>query len=1172
MKKFIFNSPPTNTGQVSPYFKDKTAFEDFIVIDNYLVMRESTNTLSIFKISKEKISAEFFKKITLSNKNQIKAMDAINPRNLFIIFHNKEVCVVDIEESKERDIIINDVKNSKSLNGNTIAIHDQCLLNNSKKNIYIGIISVNSTDLYLAYKNDESKIYVLNSFFIKKFQKEIIHIEYKFIQNNSQVYCFICVLCKLEGYVILEEVDSNKKVEDLVKNLQNQDKWIKIFTEETSVKYYYSFYFHPSNHAFNSFLIFTENNKCLYWTFNSNLTSQNFLTKNELLYKCDKYNIISINHYSTNLYIITKKDIFEFKLLPQNNTPMNTISTKNIIGIIKSNVYLITNQYFLFCITSKDLFSYPISSASGHHHSGSSISLSGIENKDSTNFSMSNLVISKPKAPTPSSENTNVATPKESSPNNSNANNNNNVIHSPPIMCTKCEKPAKYRCTMCKKFFVCELNEHEIEWKEHEKSCPIFLRKNKIEIYTNLIPYQSEWDAQRKEIIELLKQKNYALAIEKNYTLIQDNFIKLTEYEKLNQILPFRNINTVKNNSDRILSSFLYYEDYLCNLLLLIYAFSLFKSKDEVWRLLNRLIKIMETFNFTGVTDIIVTINKDKIQEPNGAEKLGVEQEIYLRILKLLITIARYGHSLGEFTFYEKYLLDYVQKIQLVYSSDSYIMNNTYLLLGNLYVGFNLLKKAHMLFDFIIETNNLSNKENQPLYEVVLCANYNSGLINFVIDKYELAKQRLETALKIKRELLKEKNDLQISIIYEALAEIDIEYKNYSSAFLYLQKAIEARELSNTNDKEFKLKAQELREYIEQNSMDTKTNLNSNLQLRRGKNTEEVENEKLILNLLSDCPVNVDKNPDVTELEKFFLFMTKLSFDKIQKLNDDQPEDYEKNKFFPIVFSKNFKNSLTHNQRLALCDLKLTSLTRINVLKNYMKKITIKNLNYNALNLVPPENNINSIRNLYVTKSILKNWEIKDKAVLQQEKDEENEDEKDLVDIDEESNRHKNEHEHSIENDNNDVKQNPFVISNNKDTNVNIPNSSQKKKESNFSQDKNSSPEKEVDYYTLKNSIKAYCREKYPEKEKYVDDKFLFLLSRQEYLPKEELIKAIEHPEIINIILDTYIDVIKDSNVNEVKEQQVADPFDNFLETKKNENVESQLIPTPPEFIFQKIV
>ena len=799
---------------------------------------------------------------------------------------------------------------------------------------------------------------------------------------------------------------------------------------------------------------------------------------------------------------------------------------------------------------------------SAHHHSGSSISLSGIEGKESSSslFSITNIgKDQKQVKPTP--QNTPVTpTPKESTT----ANNNNNISHSPPIMCSKCEKPAKYRCTMCKKFFVCELNEHEIEWKEHEKSCPIFLRKNKIEIYTNLIPYKSEWDTQRKEIIELLKQKNYAAAIEKNYTLIQENFNRLNEYEKLNQILPFRNINTVKNNSDRILSSFLYYEDYLCNLLLLIYAFSLFKSKDEVWRLLNRLIKIMETYNFTGVSDIVVTISKDKIQEQNGTDKLGVEQEIYLRILKLLITIARYGHSLGEFSFYEKYLLDYVQKIQLVYSSDSYIINNTYLLLGNLYVGFNLLKKAHMLYDFIIETNNLSNKENQPLYEVVLCANYNSGLINFVIDKYEMAKQRLETALRIKRELLKEKNDLQISIIYEALAEIDIEYKNYSSAYIYLQKAVEARELSNTNDREFKLKAQELREYIEQNSMDTKTNLNSNLQLRRGKNTEEVENEKLILNMLNDCPVNVDKNPDVTELEKFFLFMTKLSFDKIQKLNDDQPEDYEKNKFFPIVFSKNFKNSLTHNQRLALCDLKLTSLTRINVLKNYMKKITIKNLNYNALNLVPPENNINSIRNLYVTKSILKNWEIKDKTQTKEEGDDDNEEKE----MDEDGTLRRLES-------NKDTEPNNYVITTNKENNVDIPNQSPKKKSTVKSSNKE---EAQVDYSKLKKAIKDYCHENQPEKEKYVDDKFLFLLCRQSNISKEELNNMIENPEVINILLDTYIDVVKDTVSKEEMEEKDTkkdndepDPFDQFLDEQKKDKVSAGLVPPPPKINFQII-
>ena len=285
--------------------------------------------------------------------------------------------------------------------------------------------------------------------------------------------------------------------------------------------------------------------------------------------------------------------------------------------------------------------------------------------------------------------------------------------------------------------------------------------------------------------------------------------------------------------------------------------------------------------------------------------------------------------------------------------------------------------------------NNLNNKER--LNDVVLCANYNSGLINFVIDRYEIAKQRFENALRIKKEFLKEKNDLQISQIYETIAEIDIENKNYTSASINLQKAIESRELSNTMDVEFKLRTNELKNYIYQNLGDTKGDLNSNVQFRRGENTEENEINELILDFAQD-DANIDLNqpPDIPELEKFFLFMTKLSISQIDKLNEDQPKDnFEKNKRFPIVFSKNFKNSLTHSQRLALCDLKLTSLTRVNVLKNYTKKISIRNLNYNALNLVPPENNLNSIRNSYVTKTILEEL----KKVQEEQKSEEEEEE-----------------------------------------------------------------------------------------------------------------------------------------------------------------------------------
>ena len=124
MKKFTFNSTPTGDGQPSPYFKDKTAFEDLIVIENYIVMRESTNVLTVFKISKDKTSADFYKEINLSNKNQIKLMDAINPKNLFVVFHNKEVCVVDIEENRQYDVIIRDVKKERSLNDTIIGQPD----------------------------------------------------------------------------------------------------------------------------------------------------------------------------------------------------------------------------------------------------------------------------------------------------------------------------------------------------------------------------------------------------------------------------------------------------------------------------------------------------------------------------------------------------------------------------------------------------------------------------------------------------------------------------------------------------------------------------------------------------------------------------------------------------------------------------------------------------------------------------------------------------------------------------------------------------------------------------------------------------------------------------------------------------------------------------------------
>ena len=83
----------------SPYFKEKTAFEDFIIIDDYLVIRESNYVLTIFQFSKQKSdSAEFVKEILLENditlKNYIDAGSMlITDENLSLMGGSGPVCL-----------------------------------------------------------------------------------------------------------------------------------------------------------------------------------------------------------------------------------------------------------------------------------------------------------------------------------------------------------------------------------------------------------------------------------------------------------------------------------------------------------------------------------------------------------------------------------------------------------------------------------------------------------------------------------------------------------------------------------------------------------------------------------------------------------------------------------------------------------------------------------------------------------------------------------------------------------------------------------------------------------------------------------------------------------------------------------------------------------------------
>ena len=1144
--------------------KEKVAYEDFIIVDSYLIIRESISNLLIYTFS-SKDSLQFFKEIPLQNKKEIKSMDAINPNNVFIVYHTNEIYIIDIINSTQNEVKIN-MNEKKSLStANEISIHDQCELKDSNKKIYIGFVSVNNKELYLAYKDwKNDKNYILNCLFIRKFKEEIIHIEYKFISTKKEekniTYCFICILCKMEGYTLLVEIKEGEyDLNKFISLLKIETNWSLLFSENNIISYKYSFYYSLNNYNENSILIFTDENKCMIWNFKSDISNPNdFLTKTENLYKREKGHsntIIDVNHYDKRLFVTTKEDLIEYKLLSPLTTSTNTIKHTNVLGIIKIKIYDIPNLVYMLFLTSDGLWYYQLDLNEGHHRRlGSNVSLSGLDNNEKeedkkSKKSKDNKENKDNKEDKDNKENKKFSLSGPQQDTNNLTKSRDSIIKANNeqenrIKCSvrECDKFAKFRCSLCHGFFICELGIHNAQWDVHKKSCPK-LQKKKIE-YDRLEPYVPLWNKQRSEIVDHLRKKEFSEAIEKNYILIQDNYKLLNQYEREAKILPFDDLNVIENNKNRLLDSFKYYEDYFCNFLLLIHSFSLFKSKDEVWRLLNRLVKEMETYNFMNVTNFLIEENKEKSKnddnQDNYYSNINIKnnfKDIYLRILKILVTIAKYGNSLGEFSFYEKYLLDYTLKILKAYSEDDYINYNTYLLLGNLYVEYGFLQKGHYLYDTIIgNTNNLSNKER--LNDVVLCANYNSGLINFVIDKYEIAKQRFETALRIKKEFLKEKNDLQISQIYETIAEIDIEHKIYDSALSNLQKAIESRELSNTMDVEFKLRTNELRNYINQNLLDTKGELNSNVQFRRGENTEESEKEKLVLDLIQDLPINLNQPPDIQELEKFFLFMTKLSISQIDKLNEDQPkDDFEKNKRFPIVFSKNFKNSLTHSQRLALCDLKLTSLTRVNVLKNYTKKISIRNLNYNALNLVPPENNLNSIRNSYVTKTILHNWEARKEDTLKKVQEDQKSEEEDDEEDEEIDKMRLRDNGSFVIND----EENKSKITKKEEESDNIEITTEENLED--SDDKN-----EFDYDGLLNSIKNYCEQNAKEKAKYVDNKFLFLLCREGEMTKEELKKIEKKPELIELLLDTYIDMVKESNEEEKEDQQ--------QQQKKEENKE----------------
>ena len=114
--------------------------------------------------------------------------------------------------------------------------------------------------------------------------------------------------------------------------------------------------------------------------------------------------------------------------------------------------------------------------------------------------------------------------------------------------------------------------------------------------------------------------------------------------------------------------------------------------------------------------------------------------------------------------------------------------------------------------------------------------------------------------------------------------------------------------------------------------------------------TEDTRNK--IISYLSDQMIKkkkiIDNEKDISDFKYFFLLLTSLSIRQIEILNETQSTNIPKilYKNLPILFSKQFKNTLNPSQRNMLNKLRVLSLIRCKVLKDADKPIVLDNINY----------------------------------------------------------------------------------------------------------------------------------------------------------------------------------------------------------------------------------
>ena len=193
------------------------------------------------------------------------------------------------------------------------------------------------------------------------------------------------------------------------------------------------------------------------------------------------------------------------------------------------------------------------------------------------------------------------------------------------------------------------------------------------------------------------------------------------------------------------------------------------------------------------------------------------------------------------------------------------------------------------------------------------------------------------------------------------MAEIELDIKHHRISYIFTNHALAIISLIKKYKNNYilnKYKEEEI--YINEF-----LNIINNLNIKTESNFEEEEDEesekeysraiKTLKNKEIELKERINFNKNILkELEKFFIFMTNLSFYQIKILNDTQPKNDKRN-FLPILFEDQFRDCLSLRQNLLLNDLNIMNLSRYIILKDPFKLIIPSNLNISKEYLEKPE-------------------------------------------------------------------------------------------------------------------------------------------------------------------------------------------------------------------------